>query len=228
MNARNPASLPPNGQPLWLKKIFQAGFQLAYGGVEVHGMSGVPAEGPLIVASNHRSYLDPVILASFLPRRVYHMAKRELFANPLFARLITFFGAFPVDRETARASTFRTALRLLRLNGAVVIFPEGGIVSSTAEAELKEGVGMLASMSHAPVLPVYVAGSNSLISPRGILNPWLVIRAGEVIPPAERGGRESRQKLARSVADALAKLEVDFLAEKKEKKEARGRKRRDA
>ncbi|MCE2453883.1 MAG: 1-acyl-sn-glycerol-3-phosphate acyltransferase, partial [Nitrospinae bacterium] len=179
MNAQLPSTLPSSGQPTWLKKIFQAGLRLAYGGVDVQGMHNVPPDGPLIVASNHRSYLDPMILASFLPRRVYHMAKRELFRNPLFAKLITYYGAFPVDREgTARASTFRMARTLLGLNGVVVIFPEGGIVDSTTEVEVKEGVATLAAMSRAPVLPVYIAGSNTLISPRGILDPWLVIRVG--------------------------------------------------
>ena len=223
MNTQHPTTLPSSGQPTWLKKIFQAGFRLAFGGVEVHGMHNVPPGGPLIVASNHRSYLDPVILASFLPRRVYHMAKRELFRNPLFARLITYYGAFPVDREgTARASTFRTALNLLKLNGAVVIFPEGGIVDSTAEVEVKEGVATLAAMSRAPILPVYIAGSNTLISPRGILDSWLVIRVGEVIPPAQGKGREYRKELAQRIVDGILKLEAEFFAAKKRKQETGG------
>ena len=213
MNAQRLTTLPSSGQPTWLKKVFQAGFRLAFGGVDVQGMHNVPPGGPLIVASNHRSYLDPIILASFLPRRVYHMAKRELFRNPLFARLITYYGAFPVDREgTARASTFRMARTLLGLDGAVVIFPEGGIVNSTAEVEVKEGVATLAAMSRAPVLPLYMAGSNTLISPRGILDPWLVIRVGEVIPPAHGKGREYRREFAQSIVDAILKLEADYLA----------------
>ena len=213
MNAQRLTTLPSSGQPTWLKKIFQAGFRLAFGGVDVHGMHNVPTDGPLIVASNHRSYLDPIILASFLPRRVYHMAKRELFRNALFAKLITYYGAFPVDREgTTRASTFRMARTLLGLGGAVVIFPEGGIVNSTAEVEVKEGVATLAAMSRAPVLPVYMAGSNTLISPRGILDPWLVIRVGEVIPPAQGKGREYRREFAQSIVDAILKLEADYLA----------------
>lgn len=219
MNEQRLTTLPSSGQPTWLKKIFQAGLRLAFGGVDVQGMRNVPPGGPLIVASNHRSYLDPVILASFLPRRVFHMAKRELFRNPLFARLITYYGAFPVDREgTARASTFRMALRLLSLDGAVVIFPEGGIVNSTAEVEVKEGVATLAAMSRAPVLPVYIAGSNTLISPRGILDPWLVIRVGEVIPPEPGKGREYRREFARSIADGILKLEADYLASRQAKK----------
>lgn len=219
MNEQRLTTLPSSGQPTWLKKIFQAGIRLAFGGVDVQGMRNVPPGGPLIVASNHRSYLDPVILASFLPRRVFHMAKRELFRNPLFARLITYYGAFPVDREgTARASTFRMALSLLSLGGAVVIFPEGGIVNSTAEVEVKEGVATLAAMSRAPVLPVYIAGSNTLISPRGILDPWLVIRVGEVIPPEPGKGREYRREFARSIADGILKLEADYLASRQGKK----------
>ncbi len=217
MNAQLPSTLPSSGQPTWLKKIFQAGLRLAYGGVDVQGMHNVPPDGPLIVASNHRSYLDPMILASFLPRRVYHMAKRELFRNPLFAKLITYYGAFPVDREgTARASTFRMARTLLGLNGVVVIFPEGGIVDSTTEVEVKEGVATLAAMSRAPVLPVYIAGSNTLISPRGILDPWLVIRVGEVIPSAQGRGRVYRREFAQSIVDAIMKLESDYLAAKRE------------
>ena len=221
MSAQQPTTLPSNGQPTWLKKVFQAGLRLAFGGVDVQGMHNVPPDGPLIVASNHRSYLDPMILASFLPRRVYHMAKRELFRNPLFARLITCFGAFPVDREgTTRASTFRMARTLLGLGGVVVIFPEGGIVDSTAEVEVKEGVATLATISRAPVLPVYIAGSNSLISPRGILDPWLVIRVGELIPPAqERNGRAYRREFAQNIADGILKLETEFLSARKRKQE---------
>ncbi|MDE0330725.1 MAG: lysophospholipid acyltransferase family protein [Nitrospinae bacterium] len=222
MSSRQLNTLPSSGQPTWLKKIFQAGLRLAYGGVDVQGMHNVPSDGPLIVASNHRSYLDPMILASFLPRRVYHMAKRELFRNPLFARLITYYGAFPVDREgTARASTFRMARTLLGLNGAVVIFPEGGIVHSTAEVEVKEGVATLAAISRAPVLPVFIAGSNTLISPRGILNPWLVIRVGELISPEqEKKGREYRREFAQNIVDAILKLEADFLSARKQRKDS--------
>ena len=221
MNTQPLTTLPSSCQPIWLKKIFQAGLRLAFGGVDVQGMHNVPLDGPLIVASNHRSYLDPMILASFVPRRLYHMAKRELFRNPLFARLITFFGAFPVDREGAvRASTFRTARNLLNLNGAVVIFPEGGIVNSTAEVEVKEGVATLAAISRAPVLPVFMAGSNTLISPKGILNPWLVIRVGEPIPPAQkRNGREYRREFAQSIVDAILKLEADFLSARQQRKD---------
>ncbi len=221
MNARNPATLLPSGQPFWLKKIVQAVLVLSYGGVDVHGMDNVPDDGPLLVASNHRSYLDPVILGAFLPRRVYHMGKQEIFRNPLCARFLTFFGGFPVNRESPRPSTFRTALRLLDMNAAVVIFPEGGIVNSMLETGMKEGVAALAAISRAPVLPVYIGGSDSLVRLGGILYPWLAIWVGEVIRPvAEKDGgkRENRKDLSKRIAQAFSRLEADFLAAQKRKK----------
>jgi len=200
--------LPPAHQPDWLKLLVSGFFRLAYGGVEVAGLEHVPRQGPLILASTHRSYLDPVILSAFLPRVLYDMAKRELFEQPVLRFLLRFFGAFPVDRDAARGSTFRTALRLLRMGGAVVVFPEGGIVEKMGE-EMKAGVGTLASMSAAPVLPVYLAGSNTLFSwPEALSDsPWLVLRvAPPIFPPAHRG-REAREEVTRRVLEALAGLE---------------------
>ncbi|OGL60141.1 MAG: hypothetical protein A3J27_07270 [Candidatus Tectomicrobia bacterium RIFCSPLOWO2_12_FULL_69_37] len=200
--------LPPGRQPGWLKLLVSGFFRLAYGGVEVSGLEGVPRQGPLIVAPTHRSYLDPIILSAFLPRVFYYMAKSELFEQPLLRPVLRFFGVFPVDRGAARGSTFRTALRLLRLGGAVVVFPEGGIVEKTGDG-MKAGVGALASMSAAPVLPVYLAGSNTLFSwPEALSDsPWLVLRVAPPIAPPAMRGREAREEVTRRVMEALAELE---------------------
>ena len=123
----------------------------------------MPSEGPLIVASTHRSYLDPVALGAFLPRIFNFMAKSELFEKRSVAAFITAFGAFPVNRESVRGSTFRTAIKLLRNNGAIIIFPEGGIVESIGEQGFKGGIGMLARRTGSPILPVYLAGKSAAI-----------------------------------------------------------------
>lgn len=208
MADREEDRLPHGHQPDWLKTLVSGFFRLAYGGAEVTGLEHVPRQGPLIVAPTHRSYLDPVILSAFLPRVLYYMAKKELFENRLLGPLITFFGTFPVDRSAARGSTFRTALRLLRLGGAVAVFPEGGIVEKMGD-EMKAGVGTLASMSAAPVLPVYVAGSNTLFSwPEALSDsPWLILRVAPPIPPPAQRGRNAREEVTRRVMDALAGLE---------------------
>lgn len=208
MANREEDRLPPGHQPDWFKALVSGFFRLAYGGAEVTGLEHVPRQGPLIVASTHRSYLDPVILGAFLPRVLYCMAKRELFESRILRPLIRFFGAFPVDRSAARGSTFRTALRLLRMGGTVMIFPEGGIVEGMGE-ELKGGVGSLAAMSAAPVLPVYLEGANTLFSwPEALSDsPWLILRVAPLISPPAQRGRNAREEVTRRVIDALAGLE---------------------
>lgn len=200
--------LPPGHQPVWFKTLVRGLFWLAYGGAEVTGLEHVPRQGPLIVAPTHRSYLDPVILGAFLPRVLYCMGKQELFEHKLLRPIVTFFGTFPVNREAARGSTFRTALRLLRMGGTVMIFPEGGIVEGMGE-ELKGGVGSLAAMSAAPVLPVYLAGANTLFSwPEALSDsPRLVLRVAPPISPPAHRGRDAREEVTRRVMGALAELE---------------------
>jgi 1-acyl-sn-glycerol-3-phosphate acyltransferase len=208
MADREADRLPSGHQPLWFKALVRGMLRLAYGGAEVTGLEHVPRQGPLIVAPTHRSYLDPFILSAFLPRTLYYMAKHELFDYRLLRPVLRFFGTFPVHRGSARGSTFRTALKLLRLGGAVVVFPEGGIVEKMGD-ELKAGVGALASMSEAPVLPVYLAGSNTLLSWREALSdsPWLTLRVAPPVQPPEHRGRDAREEVTRRVMEALAGLE---------------------
>ena len=210
-----PEKLPPNWQPPWLKAMFRGYFQMAFGEVSVRGLDQIPAKGPLIIASTHRSYLDPLILGGFISRPFSARSKRDLFSNPLFARLITKLGAFPVDREKTRNSTFRTAVQILRKGDALVIFPEGGIVNSLGEQGFKEGVGLIAAMTSAQVLPVYLSGANTLFTwPDGLTNDTrLVIHAGELIEPMGTGGKESRVRIAQKIASALGALERDNLKE---------------
>jgi len=205
--------LPPNWQPPWFKALFRAYFRMAFGEVSLRDLDRIPAEGPLIIASTHRSYLDPLILGGFIPRPFSTMGKRELFSNPIFARLITTLGAFPVDRENTRKSTFRTAVKILRKGDVLVIFPEGGIVDSMGEQGFKEGVGLLAAMTGTRVLPVYLSGANTLFSwPDGLTNDTrLVIHAGELIEPAGPGGKANRVRIVEKIASALVTLEQDYL-----------------
>ena len=165
----------------------------------------MPLRGPAIVAATHRSYLDPILISAFLPRTLYFMAKRELFANPVFGALIRAFGAFPVDRQSAHASTFHMALRILKQDGVVLVFPEGGITDSFNENRFKAGVGSLAGASGAPIVPLIIKGSEALTSRRSapLHHGPLTIRVGPSIRPPQRRGRESRQETLRLTVDAI-------------------------
>ena len=146
-----------------------------------------------------RPLRDPVLIAAFVPRRLHVMAKRELFALPLLGPLIQRLGAFPVDRKKPGIQTFRTALEILCRGGAVVIFPQGGIARGPDGHGFKAGIGSLAAMSQAPILPLLVSGSRMLLSGRAVL------RAGALVyPTGERSGRRARLHATRRTFSALA------------------------
>jgi 1-acyl-sn-glycerol-3-phosphate acyltransferase len=209
MATENLSRLPMNGQPNWFKCLVRGIIWLAFGGCDIQGLEKVPKDGPLIIASTHRSYIDPVVLGAFIPRILNFMAKSELFEKRRHAVINTAFGAFPVDRNSVRGSTFRTSIKLLRDGEAIVVFPEGGIVDSLGEQGLKAGVGMLASMTGAPVLPVYLAGANTLFSWPDALSdsPWLALYIGDPIYPENGRGRMLRDKVSEQVGEALQELE---------------------
>ena len=131
------------------------------------GRDHIP-DGPVILAANHRSFLDPFIVGCCLRRPVYFVAKQELFRNRLQAWILNSLGAFPVRRGESDEDSVQTALELLARGEAVVIFPEGTRVRSGALGAPRRGVGRLALESGAPVVPVAVSGTEN--ARRG----WLV------------------------------------------------------
>lgn len=125
-------------------------------GFTVFGADNVPNCGPLIVASNHRRYADPVLVCMAVPRRIQWMGKKELFVFP-FGRFFYFIGTFPVDREKSGRAAVRTSLGFLKAGWALGIFPEGTRRKDyDPDHAPKSGVGMLATRANAPILPVFV------------------------------------------------------------------------
>jgi 1-acyl-sn-glycerol-3-phosphate acyltransferase len=152
-----------------------------------HGGEGVPSEGPLIVASNHSQYADPVLVCVAVPRRLQWMAKKQLFVFP-FRKFFEFIGSFPVDREGGGRAAIRAALAFLAEGWALGIFPEGTHRGSGTSREAKSGVVVLALRSGAPVLPIHVGKLPGPLS--RLRGQKLHIFVGEPIQldPALRGG----------------------------------------
>jgi 1-acyl-sn-glycerol-3-phosphate acyltransferase len=123
------------------------------------GMENVPLEGPLIVACNHLSYLDPPAMGCFCPRRITYMAKKELFELPILGTMIRGLGAYAVDRQGSATAAIRRSLEVLRGGGAIGIFPEG-TRNRSGEVTPAPGVALLASLAKAPVVPACVLGSD--------------------------------------------------------------------
>lgn len=126
--------------------------------VHAHGIENVPITGPLIVACNHMSYLDPPILGAFCPRRVHYMAKQELFRIPVLAPVIRALGAYPVDREGSATGAIKRSVEILRRGEVVGIFPEGAR-NPLGVIQARRGVALLAALGNAPVVPAAVTNS---------------------------------------------------------------------
>lgn len=125
-------------------------------GFEVTGEGKVPGDGPLVVASNHSRYVDPVLVCMAVPRRLQWMAKKEIFV-PVLGHFFYLLGAFPVDRAKGGRAALRTALALLGEGWALGIFPEGTRrTGPEAGRDAKSGVAMLAARGKAPILPVFI------------------------------------------------------------------------
>jgi glycerol-3-phosphate dehydrogenase (NAD(P)+) len=131
---------------------------LIYFRVRRLGREHIP-EGGVILAANHRSFLDPFVIGCCLPRPVYFVAKRELFKKPLLGWFLNCMGAFPVRRGESDEESVATALALLERGEAVVIFPEGTRIRTGSLQRPKRGVGRLALESGKPVVPIAVTGS---------------------------------------------------------------------
>jgi glycerol-3-phosphate dehydrogenase (NAD(P)+) len=146
----------------WLvRAVFQPFFHL-YFRLSRIGREHVPESGPVIFAANHRSFLDPFVIATIARRPMYYVAKEELFRHRLIAWWLNALGAFPVRRGQGDADMLDTARAILARGDAVLMFPEGTRIRPGALGRPRRGVGRLALETGAPVVPVAVIGTESI------------------------------------------------------------------
>lgn len=145
------------------------------GGIRGYGRKNVPRRGPVIIAPNHVSHLDPPAVALTCPRRLRFMAKEELFRNPLFGALLRACRAFPVRRGTGDTEAIRWTLASLERGEAVLMFPEGTRGDARQLGFVNRGVVMIAKRSGAKIVPVAVVGTHKKM-PRGGRLKWGFVR----------------------------------------------------
>ena len=127
--------------------------------VHAYGRENLPEAGPVILAPNHKAFLDPVFIGFTTKRRLRYMAKTEMF-TPSSAGLLVRLGAFPIRRGEADSDAFETAKLLLEAGEAVVVFPEGTRVEQRdALGAPHHGAARLSAATGAPIVPTAVAGT---------------------------------------------------------------------
>lgn len=129
--------------------------------IEYHGLENVPLQGSVILAGNHPSYLDPVLVLLPIKRTVRFMAWDALFRVPVLGSIIRAMGAFPVDLRKGKGETaFIEARRILLEGNALGIFPEGQRSEKGPMGELKTGTARLAIETGAPIVPITIGGAS--------------------------------------------------------------------
>ncbi len=143
----------------WTLRAVLVPFFLVYFRLGRIGREHLPRSGPLLLAANHRSFLDPFVIGTLVRRPVYYMAKRELFEKRWQAWALNALGAFPVDRGAGDREAMATAKAILQRGDCVVIFPEGTRTRRGPLRAPRRGVGRLALETGAKVAPVAVIGT---------------------------------------------------------------------
>jgi glycerol-3-phosphate dehydrogenase (NAD(P)+) len=183
----------------WLiRAILQPFFHL-YFRLSRIGREHIPAEGPVIIASNHRSFLDPFVIGTMVRRPMYYVAKKEMFTSRLRSWVLNALGAFPVDRGSGDKDMIETAKAILARGDIVLMFPEGTRTRPGSLGHPRRGVGRLALETGAPVVPVAVIGTED-------------VRRGFRIRPHKvriRAGRPLRFPLVENASPALAGAVTD-------------------
>jgi 1-acyl-sn-glycerol-3-phosphate acyltransferase len=146
------------------------------------GREHIPAEGPVILASNHRSFFDPFVIGTMTRRPVYYMAKQELFGyGRVVSWLLNALGAFPVDRGHGDQETIETAKVLLGRGEIVLMFPEGTRTRPGSLGKPKRGVGRMALETAAPVVPIAIIGTEDIRRGWRIRPRKVRVRAGRAL-----------------------------------------------
>ncbi|MEA2392204.1 MAG: glycerol-3-phosphate dehydrogenase [Solirubrobacteraceae bacterium] len=172
----------------WIVRAILQPFFHVYWRLSRIGREHIPASGPVILASNHRSFLDPFVIAVMARRPIYFMAKKELFVNRPISWLLSSLGAFPIDRGASDRGSMDTARAILDRGDGVLLFPEGTRIRPGALGRPKRGIGRLALETGAPVVPIAVIGTEAVRRGWRFRPHKVRIRAGRALtfPRVER------------------------------------------
>ena len=175
--------------------------------IRVKGAGNIPRAGPFIIAPNHISFLDPVAVGVFVPRDLYYMAKDTLFDIPFLKWLLRLCQAFPVRRDRPHPQTMKRALSVLISGKGLLLFPEGTRSISGKLLKGNPGLGMLASVSAAPVIPTLIVGTEKAlpVDAHWIRLEKVQIQFGKPVFPAPVEENRNRRQTYQALTDEVMK-----------------------
>ncbi len=178
-------------------------------GLKVYGRENVPLDGRILFVCNHLSQLDPPIVGSLIPREVGIAAKIQLFKG-IIGKLIAYLNSIPVKREGSDKEAIKAMVKRLREDKSVMIFPEGTRTLDPDGAKAKAGVGMIAMMGKADIVPIRIDGSH--LFPKNLFKPGgITVRFGDVIKLDEIlddsvDKKEAYKKIAEALMDRVHEM----------------------
>jgi 1-acyl-sn-glycerol-3-phosphate acyltransferase len=173
--------------------------------IEVVGADRLPATGPAVIAPNHESVLDPIVLGAAISRELRFVAKAELWRSRLLAWMVDGLGAIPIERGHGDYLAAARVLQALEAGQAVVIFPQGAV---RGDRVWKQGAAHAALLTGAPIVPVRLVGTARALSRGKIGFPRLRVIVGKpidvVCDPEDTGAAAKLTEKLRVAVESLA------------------------
>jgi 1-acyl-sn-glycerol-3-phosphate acyltransferase len=141
-----------------LRALLAPAFTLAFRG-SVEGRQHFPQTGAAILAANHASFLDPILIGMRARRPVRFVVSQEFYADPRLNAILRWFGAIPVGGDAGTIRAFRRIADVIRRGELLGIFPEGGITRDGAMRPFRAGAAVIALRAGVPVVPIHVGGT---------------------------------------------------------------------
>ncbi len=196
--------------PFWfhIVRLFSLTFFKFFHSFRTSGTDNLPP-GPLILAPNHASYLDPPATGCGLFRVTYYLARHTLFKPPIASWLLPSIGSIPVNQNSPGPSSLKNIFEVFKNKGTLVLFPEGQRTFDGNLRKAEPGIGMIAARANVPVVPVHIIGSREAMPRNGRWHPFRPIRVVYGKPMRFTGDPKNRQdfqNFADEIMSAISKL----------------------
>ena len=181
-------------------------------GLRIKGSEHLITEGPVLVASNHQSFLDPPLVGNLYKDEMTYLARKTLFIG-VFKWLYAQWNAIPVDQERPDMASLKTIIRKLKSGNRVLLFPEGQRTHDGSIGEAASGIGLVAIKSGAPIQPIRIRGAHEAL-PRGSnrlhfaritisVGPAIILSKEELKSLSNKAGYET---VTRRIMDSIKAL----------------------